>query len=491
MKKVLKKSGILLVILLCCALFWKKKFLNSVPPTNVKDTLSSSQLSYFARLGSGNNTGDTLLKIALSGNPSNTTNNLFVGDTLAIGTTNSTDLTQYIVGDIGNTANFSITAGLQSGNAFASAAVIATRSAIHTVTFTPKTNSSGGKWEFLIKASGRSGENQQDGIPDQDGFDLGQDVGSASTGLGTRLKAADISCPFGTASVGTTAIISGSSYHLITCQLGAGETNPVNAEVTLTVGRNLTSGSQLINPSAALNHTEGQANDTADVYRFFIRHADSGGNIIDTDTASGRIAVVESVRVTATIDPMLTFSIGTSGVGYGSTVCGNVLGSNAANTTPTSAAFGSINIDSFNNLAHYLSCVTNADNGYVITAYEQGPMKNIATGTTIPDTNCNNSLCTITTPSEWSTVDFSQSEWGYSIQNINANQTAFNYNDGGATFKAKPFGIGSSSAQEIMKNTSNPTQTEHAFVCYRLSVTSIQKAGNYENKLVYTATSTF
>jgi hypothetical protein len=491
MTKIFKKSAIVFLVFIFTALIFEKKSLLSTSPTNIKDTLSSSQLSYFARLGSGNSAGNTSVKIALTGNPSNTTNNLFVGDTIAIGNSSSTDLTKYTINGIGDTANFNITSGLSAENNLVGSAVIATRSAIHTITFTPKTTLTTGKWQFLIKASSRSGENQQDGIPDQQGFDLGQDIGTVTTGLGTRLKAADITCPFGTASVGTTAIVNNNSYHVITCSLGAGATNPIDVPQTLVIGRDLSVGSQLINPSAALNHTEGQANSSADVYNFYIRHTDSSDVVIDADTASGQIAVVESVRVTATIDPTITFSIGTSGVGVGATVCGNVLGNNATNTTSTAVSFGSVALDSFSNLAHYLSCVTNASNGYVVTVYENKPMTNISSGVTIPDTNCDSSACSTTTANEWSTVDASQSEWGYSIQNINVGTTIFNYNTSGHTFHAKSFGIGSSNAQEIMKNTSTPTQTEHAFVCYRLSVNSAQKAGTYENQLTYTATATF
>src|SRR3989339_1622337 len=85
----------------------------SVPPTNVKDTLSSSQLSYFARIGTGVSGNSQLSVNTDSGtNPSNTTYNLFVGDTVAIGTSGSTALTNYIVRDIGDTASFQINTGL-------------------------------------------------------------------------------------------------------------------------------------------------------------------------------------------------------------------------------------------------------------------------------------------------------------------------------------------------------------------------------------------
>ncbi|HRS22804.1 MAG TPA: hypothetical protein P5562_01460, partial [Candidatus Woesebacteria bacterium] len=41
-----------------------KRFqVESIPSTNVKDTLSSSQLSYFARVGTGTTAGDSIVRI--------------------------------------------------------------------------------------------------------------------------------------------------------------------------------------------------------------------------------------------------------------------------------------------------------------------------------------------------------------------------------------------------------------------------------------------
>jgi len=453
----------------------------------VKDTLSSSQLSYFAILGSGNTQGGTLIRIN-TGNtvaPSFTTHNLFVGDTIAIGTTGaggSTPLTTYTVQDIGNTGTFTINTGLGSSNTFVGGAVIATRSAIHTVSFAPVNNLPGGVFQVLIKATSRSGEVRNDGIPDQQGFDVGQDVGS-SLGLGSRVDATDVACPLSaTASVGTTTVGS-DTFHLFTCTLSAGITNAYGAgnTYTITIGRALTVGSQLINPSSSVSRT---LNSSADIYSFWVRHLDSSGVL--RDQTQGKIAVVESVRVTATVDPSITFSIGTSNVGQGGTPCGLTLGTAAANTTPYSAAFGSVTLGAFNDLAHYLSCVTNANNGYVVTVYEVTPLRNWSTGTTIADTNCDGG-CSTTTAAAWSTdTGASRSEFGYTIDNVNVGTSLFEYTAG-----YKAFGVGAANAQEIMKNTNVPNTNEVAYICYRLTAATTQEAGNYENQLVYTATASF
>jgi len=440
----------------------------AAPPTIVKDTLSSSQLSFFARLDTGVSTGDSLIRVALSGNPSNNTNNLFVGDTIGIGTTAlNGPLIMYTVKDIGNTATFQINTGIGQSNAFAGAAVIATHSAIHTITFTPQSNFTGGFWEVLIKATNAVGEVINDGIPDTNGFDKGQltvnDVTCPNWGIGVTTAY----------SVGTTAIINSNTYHVISCYLGIGGTNAINSVgYTMTIGQDLSIGKQLINPSPKDN-TQG----SADIYSFFIRHRDSANILIDSDTIQGKIAMVEAVRVSATVDPTLTFTIDSIGTGSGQTACGITFNSAAANTTATQVAFGSLSFGVTNDLGQRLSCITNSDNGYVVTVYEEGFMKNIASGTTIPD-------FTSSVPAPW--VTYTTSGWGYTLENINVGTTIFNYTQG-----YKSFGNGYTNAQQIMKNTNTPATTEQAYICYRLTTSTTQEAGNYENKLIYTATSLF
>ena len=459
--------------------------------SNVKDTINNSQLSYFARMAAGVNPGDSLIKINPGSDASSiTTNNLFVGDTLGIGNAATNGgLTIYTIRGIGDTINIQLNSGIGQSNAVSGAAIISTRSADHTFSFIPDAVTTGGFWQFLIKATSSPGETRNDGIPDQNGFDIGQDVSGVTTGLGTRLKQLDVQCPnWGTGvtsaySIGTTQVTEGINtytYHLVTCYLGVGGTNQIGVGYSATIGRDLSSGSQLINPSPSSNsRKEG----TADVYTIYVRQLDSSQNVIST--IKGKIAVVEAVRVTADIDPTLTFSIGVTNVGAGGTPCGVTLGSNASQTTADSVAFGSISLATANDLAQQLSCVTNAKGGYVVTVYEQNPMTNIASGSTIPDTNCGGNGCSPTLDAFWN--NFNNSGWGYTLQNVNVANPVFDYLSGGY----RAFGVGPGGAQQIMRNPSTPSTREQAYVCYRLSAAPIQEAGSYEAKLVYTATATF
>lgn len=488
MSKKIRWSLFLLIIFSGFFLSLKRHQTESAALSSVKDVLSNSQLSFYAILGTGNSAGDTYIRIN-AGNtaaPSFTTYNISAGDTLGIGMTNLGGiLTTYTVKDIGNTALIELNSAVGVSNAYAGLAVIATRSAIHTVSFQPAGSYTAGKFQFLLKATSRTGEDHDDGIPDQQGFDLGQDVGSTQTGPGTAIKAADLTCPLSaTKSVGTTVVVSSSSYHLFGCTLGAGVTNAfgVGNTYVIVVGRDLGSGSQLINPSASSNRPVSSIG-TADTYTYYVRHLDSSDVV--RDITQGKIAVVEAVRITATVDPSITFTIGTSsGTGVGETACGNsAFGSNAANVTAASVPFGSLNLAAFNNLAQYLTCVTNAPSGYVVTVYENLPLTRVGASDTIPNTDCDGA-CSYTTAAAWSS-DTSNSGFGYTVQNLNVGTTIFSY----PNYKA--FGQGASQAQEIFKNTATPASTERAFICYRLVASTGQVSGNYENEVIFTATATF
>ena len=111
-------------------------------------------------------------------------------------------------------------------------------------------------------------------------------------------------------------------------------------------------------------------------------------------------------------------------------------------------------------------------------------MKNINSGTTIPDTTCNGGGCTPTSATAWTTVSTTQSEFGYTMFNVGSS-IPFVAGD------FKPFGVTNANAQNIMIRTAIPTTTESAYVCYRISATTTQEAGDYEAKIVYTATATF
>lgn len=242
-----------------------------------------------------------------------------------------------------------------------------------------------------------------------------------------------------------------------------------------------------MNPAPAANHTIGQANASADTYTFILRHLDSSGATVDEDTTSGKIAVTESVRVTATVDPTITFSVGNSGVTTSTARCGTALGAGAANTTGASVEFGSLNLSAFNNLAQFLQCTTNATNGYVIQTFESGRLTMIGSNTTIPDTTCPSNSCTTSSAALWTTS--STSGFGYALE---VGTTSAGAVLGITTTSAyKPFGVGYANAQPVLSRTNTPSGTDSAYICYRITVSNTQPAGTYQNEINFIATATF
>ncbi len=501
---------------------------NSAPLINVKDILNTSQLSYFNRLSGGIPANQSIINLQTNGNPSNTTSNLFVGDTISIG---ETTLNNYNVSNIGTTAEISIGGTLYTGDNATGLALVSTRSAIHTISFTTPNQVTSGYFQILIKSANNllnagttdaNGENGRNGIPDQYGFDLGADIGTSSVGstafgIGTRIKAgaggtgADILCPdVGTESayVGGTELILGQTFHEIKCAYTGN--NAVGGTYTIVIGRGLATGSQLINPSPGSGHLEGATQNngtTTDIYSFYVRHLDASENV--KDSTHGKIAVIEAVRVTATVDPTLTFLIDNGGVGYtsnvgfsaiqvGETRCGVPVSGGQSTTTGTAATFREIGIDAFNTVAQRLSVVTNAFGGYSLTAFQDKYMTAIGitgpggVGVTIPPTICSiGSPCTSTVASDWtSSIRYG---FGYSLENVvgGTDIMAFNHNDGGATFNTRSFGYLTSNSVQIMGRNSTPQQTDRAYVCYRITVGPAQPAGDYEGRIIYTATATF
>ncbi|MCX6786895.1 MAG: hypothetical protein NTU85_03740 [Candidatus Kaiserbacteria bacterium] len=471
--------GLLLLFVIGTAVYCSKtRPVFSAAPSNVRDSLSSSQLSYFAVLSSGNTAGNSVVQIGLSG-PSKTSDNLFTGDTLSIGIGGTMHI--YTIKDIGDTGSFQLNTGTSAVDVGVSAVAIATRSAVHTVSFSPNSTYNGGKWEVLIRVTSTTSESYNDGIPDMNGFDLG--TGSSAVAAG------DITCPWsGSAAVGTTVSITGTTaltgyYQSFTCTTPTGNA-PINTGVTAVM---IIGGThKLINPTP--NHTAANEGN-ADVYTFFLRHYDGSSTLVSADTAVGRLAVNEAVRVTAVIDPTLTFTIDSSAIG--TTGCGVPMSANQTSVTATAVPFGSIAIGSTaNNLAQRLGIITNGA-GYVVTAFEGHVMNNLdGSGTTIPDTNCDASGCNTITAANWTSSDTSNSEFGYSLQALNVGPT-LSFTTSGSNFTARAFGVGTANAQTIFYYNATPTVTHYTAVCYRVAATTFQRAGDYENQVVYTATAIF
>jgi len=448
-------------------LFLFPKELESANLTNVSDSLSNNRLSFRGQLNGAVAAGSGLIILRTTGLDSQYTSSgsasLMGNENVKVG--NNAPIA---VKNIDTDTRVTLASGLTTAAADGDP-VIATVSAVHTVTFTPVSAVPNGAFRVLIP-QGTTGAN--DGLPDKDGFDFNSVSSVSCSGGGSGYT-------FETGTATASAITVGSTtYHSFECRYrGNGGTG---TPIVMTIGS--PSGNKLINPSpSSTSRYPGQA----DTYTFRVRHTYGPTYSYSTlDETIGTIGVVEAVRVTATVAPTLTFQI--SGRASGTTNCGQTA---AASTTYNSAPFGTISTSSFTDIAQMLTVSTNAAGGYVVTASESGLLTayNVTGTPTIANTTCDSGTCTSTSPYEWNIV--TNRGFGYSLQDVNGScvDDTLEWNYSSRTFNARPF---DTVGQTIMSKTS-PVDSDQAYVCYRIVVSGTQAAGDYENYIIYIATATF
>lgn len=445
--------------------------LESANLTNTKDTLQSSRLSFNGRVKSPTAALSShvwIYTVASAPAYSITTNPLTAGDSLTIGTG------AYTVVDVIDSDEFTVSPVLASGDADDTDPIYLKTKPQHVVTFNTTAAIANGYFRILIPADATT---PNDGNPDDQGFDFNTTVdivGTNTTGytFASTVNAATVS--------GGTGCTSPANYHCFEYHYsGAGG---VGTAISLSIGN--TNGTNTpIAPNTGTSHTEG----TADGYTYQVRHYDSNNLLIDQ--TNGRVALIESVKVTATVDPTITFSI--AGRAAATTNC-NVTAD--ITTTALSVPFGTMSLNTFVNGAHDLNVSTNADYGYAVTASEDDQLgKDGGTSPFIADTTCDGAACTQTTAANWATA--TNNGFGYAIERVDAatiSGTYNGYNEFARTFSAKQFAdiAGSETPQTIMSSTTT-ANSEDIYVCYRLTVGATQEAGDYENQVIYTATSTF
>lgn len=459
--------------------------LNSANLTSAKDTLQSSRLSVNARVdATGTTVGSSIVTIKSSASaPANSisTVNLRAGDTVTIGTGSYT-----IVGIVDAT-RFTVTPVLASGDADDNDPVYLKMKPQHVITFNTASAVSGGFFQVLIPADATTPNN---GNPDDDGFDFGGgsiDVTPTDTTGYTFIGATNAA----TAS-GATGCTAPANYHCFEFHYtGAGG---VGTAITLTIGN--TSGTNtLIAPAPTSAHSTGYA----DSYPIFIKNFTNTSNpnsVSAIDQVQGRIALIEAVRVTASVDPTITFRL--QGVAASASTCG--ITTDVATDTGTNAPFivpfGSMSLNTFKNAAHTLTVSTNASSGYAVTAVENDQLgKGGATTPFIPDTLGDGGNASHTAFDDWDNA--STNGFGYTIDNNDAASVPFEFstvtgNCTGSTYCAKQFAaVADVESPQTIFSSSTIANNEDVNVCYKLSVGATQANGDYENQVTYTATATF
>lgn len=451
--------------------------LDSANLTSVKDTLQTSRLSWGARVeADGTAEGSSIVQIqAAPAAPLNSTStaNLHAGDTVYINNNS------YTVVDIIDDDEFSVNPVVQAGDADDGDPIYMEVSPQHVITFDTASAVSNGYFKILIPADSTT---PADDTLDDEGFDFTSgSIDVAATDTGNY----DFITGVATASGGT-GCTSPANYHCFEVHYSG--TGGIGTSITMTIGN--TNGTNTpIAPGESPTHTEG----TADTYTFYVQNYNSNDSLIDE--TKGAIGLIEAVRVSATVEPTISFTIG--GVGTGTTTCGATpdIDTSTGTNSPLAVPFGSLSLNTFKDAAHQLTVSTNASGGYSVTAIEDDELgKDGAASPYIADTPGDNASATHTTEDEWSTA--STNGFGFSIANNDAASVPFEYNTATGTctgtFCARQFAnnADTESPAEIMSSTA-VADNQDIYACYRISVGATQEAGDYENIVTYTATATF
>ncbi len=203
-----------------------------------------------------------------------------------------------------------------------------------------------------------------------------------------------------------------------------------------------------------------------------------------SDTGKTRVAIVDNVLVTASVDTVFDFVISglaTSTVVNGATTTGS--------TTTTEIPFGKLTAGQVKTLGQKLNVTTNAINGFVVTVEQDGNLQS-STGADIDsfiDGAYTNTPTAWTSPSGTLGNEDTYGHWGLTSEDSDLNSDEF----GTALFVAA-----STTPRVVFSHnsvtdgtTSDVGETE---VAYQIEITSLQEAADdYQTTLTYIATPTF
>jgi len=267
------------------------------------------------------------------------------------------------------------------------------------------------------------------------------------------------------------------STFAITFTLGANVVIATGTPVYVEVGDSATFGGtgngQIVNP-------------TVGSYEINIETSD--GSTLDTGAA--RVAIVDDVDVTASVDTTFTFAVaGIDATGGGETVGGEAI---SGSTTATAIPLGRLDVLTATTVAQDLTVTTNANQGYTVTAQVDGSLQS-STGADIDGFDDG---AYSDTPTTWS-VPFGdvndENTWGH--WGITS--------DDGTTTRAAPDEfddnewIGPTTTARVVMGHDGPADGTTAGVGtarigFRTEITALQESGDdYEAVLTYVATPIF
>lgn len=137
--------------------------------------------------------------------------------------------------------------------------------------------------------------------------------------------------------------------------------------------------------------------------------------------------------------------------------------------------FGNLVADIATTSTSVITITTPSGHGFQLLAHENTPLK-LNSGTTVPDFTGDNDTASEITADLWQNSD----TYGFGF---NANTTYFS-----TTNHYKQFAnISASESPQIIDSSNNPVKNHTTNITYKINISPIQSAGNYQNYIVYTA----
>ena len=514
----------LLILLVATGIFLTKAFLPEKAKSFTNFTsayieMENSRFSYRAGVTSGT-AGNSDIAIDTTDDTNKNgdinTNHLFPNDAVCFTPSvllGCTDDIEYTVANIIDTDEFNVSPPITS-SLEATDYVIASQSGQIKLHFTTTTAIPANGDLILTLPAVKEAGKTNDHFPDtadtiaNNGFDL------------NGITAADITvagCTDGDW-VATETITAGNGTTDHTIQIDRQNT-ACDAESAITV--TIDSDPGIINPAPVNGdaHTQGHA----DIYNVNVLSRNGAGDTLDESDI--KVAPIEAVLISATVDETLSFTI--AGItDDSSTYCGATRTVSSPDSTATSITWGTTlsptYLEATHNAQQKASITTNAISGYKVYIEENDQMGrngNVCTGATpgadgytftagtcIRDTACGSTSCTHVDAYDWGADPSSFPGLGYSLQNDGADTSAkFVYNSGASpcdatagagNFCAKQFADIEAAENpmdagaEIM-TSSGPVDDSSVFVCFRIDIVGTQPSGYYYNKISYTAVPVF
>lgn len=248
----------------------------------------------------------------------------------------------------------------------------------------------------------------------------------------------------------------------------------------------LCAGAALIATSTAITFTVGTSTplwtNPATTGSYVIRLGGTSGNTGDT-----RIAVLQNVTVTASVNTSFTFTV--SGLATSSALFAYPGILTTGSSTPTALPFNTLTPGASSTLGQTLSVTTNARNGFVVTVQENQPLTS-STGATI-DLFQNGASTSV--PTAWTAPSNILGQYNtYGHMGLTSDDQDLN----GGEFVSGLYTGSFDKPRPVFSNngpSDGTTQNKgKADVFYTIQIGTLQEAGNdYTNTLTYVATPTF